>query len=202
MPWGESRARLIAVTFAVLAFNFGTGTEEGKPEADPLERAAVTPRRQPAKDLSSFLETFKGLNGSSESKKLQQQVGLVPFTGLTQSSKLNRHCCQNGGTCILGTFCACPKHFSGRHCEYDERKRRCGAKIEHGDWVRNGCQLCRCGYGTLHCFTETAREECESTEEEEAAFIELYSKSAPVQTVLLFLIPLACIMLSCTALDM
>uniref|UniRef100_A0A8C3MBZ2 Uncharacterized protein n=1 Tax=Geospiza parvula TaxID=87175 RepID=A0A8C3MBZ2_GEOPR len=68
-------------------------------------------------------------------------------------------CCQNGGTCILGTFCACLKYFTGRHCEYDERLGNCGS-IPHGIWVLKDCWLCRCAYGTLHCLSEIRQSNC------------------------------------------
>uniref|UniRef100_A0A3Q3WE68 EGF-like domain-containing protein n=1 Tax=Mola mola TaxID=94237 RepID=A0A3Q3WE68_MOLML len=74
-------------------------------------------------------------------------------------SEQSRSCCKNGGTCILGSFCACPPFFSGRSCQYDQRNRSCGM-ITHGEWVQKGCSYCRCGYGILHCFPSVFHKDC------------------------------------------
>uniref|UniRef100_A0A3P9Q501 Teratocarcinoma-derived growth factor 1-like n=1 Tax=Poecilia reticulata TaxID=8081 RepID=A0A3P9Q501_POERE len=71
----------------------------------------------------------------------------------------SRSCCKNGGTCILGSFCACPPFFTGRSCEYDTRIRRCDV-VPHGEWVQKGCSYCRCFYGVLHCFPHVFHEDC------------------------------------------
>ncbi|XP_071982357.1 cryptic protein-like [Engystomops pustulosus] len=120
------------------------------------------------------IDLFLKLNGSTGVRKPQNPgAALIPFTGLTDSRKLSRTCCMNGGTCVLGSFCACPKHYTGRYCEYDERKKNCAIKIRHGDWVRRGCRLCRCAYGTFHCLKEDLQEDCNHTHEDEE--VELYS---------------------------
>nr|XP_020658937.1 cryptic protein-like [Pogona vitticeps] len=104
--------------------------------------------------LNTPLDTFHILNHlNSEKKKKDSPSNVLPFIGITDASKLNKHCCQNGGTCFLGTFCICPKHFTGRYCEYDTRIRTCGA-LAHGEWIQEGCQLCRCIYGIVDCFVQ------------------------------------------------
>lgn len=57
-------------------------------------------------------------------------------------------CCDNGGTCVMGVFCHCPDKFYGFRCEYE--RRPCGV-VAHAQWVRLGCNLCRCFDAELHC---------------------------------------------------
>uniref|UniRef100_A0A8C4JRM5 EGF-like domain-containing protein n=1 Tax=Dromaius novaehollandiae TaxID=8790 RepID=A0A8C4JRM5_DRONO len=81
------------------------------------------------------------------------------FLFLTTARELNRNCCQNGGTCFLGTFCICPKYFTGRHCEHDKRIRLCGT-VRHGEWTKDGCLFCQCVQGVLHCFPYGLQDGC------------------------------------------
>uniref|UniRef100_A0A8C9NPG2 Cryptic protein n=1 Tax=Serinus canaria TaxID=9135 RepID=A0A8C9NPG2_SERCA len=151
----------------------------------------ATAQKQQPKNEGTFTNALSDMNQSYESRKQQDSRSLVPFTGITESKKLNRRCCQNGGTCILGTFCACLKHFSGRYCEYDEH---CGS-IPHGVWVLKDCWLCRCGYGTLHCLSEIRQSNCELTSETEE-IIRLYSNGLRLQQTVLSVICLLAILLN------
>ncbi|CAI9727186.1 Hypothetical predicted protein [Octopus vulgaris] len=65
-------------------------------------------------------------------------------------------CCQNGGTCILGSFCVCLQHFHGRYCEYQLLKRSCGP-LKHGTWLRYKCDLCWCFDGRFRCLQHVFR---------------------------------------------
>uniref|UniRef100_A0A3B3ZNF6 EGF-like domain-containing protein n=1 Tax=Periophthalmus magnuspinnatus TaxID=409849 RepID=A0A3B3ZNF6_9GOBI len=111
-----------------------------------------------------FLSRLSEVGSSSSGDSRHRDAGAVlPFIGLTSSKKFqSRSCCQNGGTCILGSFCACPEFFTGRTCEYDQRLRSCGPVL-HGEWVQKGCSYCRCGYGVLHCFPHVFHKDCGKT---------------------------------------
>uniref|UniRef100_I3MCP1 EGF-like domain-containing protein n=1 Tax=Ictidomys tridecemlineatus TaxID=43179 RepID=I3MCP1_ICTTR len=77
----------------------------------------------------------------------------VPSIGIQDSKELNKTCCLNGGTCILGSFCACPASFYGRNCEHDVQKENCGS-VSHGAWLPKKCSLCKCWHGQFRCFPQ------------------------------------------------
>ncbi|XP_042521834.1 teratocarcinoma-derived growth factor 1 [Dipodomys spectabilis] len=88
-----------------------------------------------------------------------QSFKLVPSMEIQDSKKLNKTCCLNGGTCILGSFCACPPSFYGRNCEHSVHKQHCGA-LPHGTWLPKKCSLCRCWHGQVHCFHQPFLQDC------------------------------------------
>ncbi|XP_015246572.1 PREDICTED: cryptic protein-like [Cyprinodon variegatus] len=113
-----------------------------------------------------FLAQFTQMSSpNSGDRKHRDASAVLPFIGLTSSAEQSRNCCKNGGTCILGSFCACPPFFTGRSCEYDTRIRRCDF-IPHGEWVQKGCSYCRCFYGILHCFPHMFNKDCDDSDEE------------------------------------
>ncbi|XP_009876372.1 PREDICTED: teratocarcinoma-derived growth factor 1 [Apaloderma vittatum] len=180
---------LFTVTLVWQAVHLGNG--HGKEEHEDVKSLNATAQKQQPENEGAIINALSDMNQSYESRKEQNSRVLVPFTGITESKKLSRQCCQNGGTCILGAFCACLKHFTGRYCEHDERN--CGS-IAHGAWVLKGCWLCRCGYGTLNCLSEIMHDNCELKSEKED-ITRLYSNGLRLQQTVLALIWLLTILL-------
>ncbi|XP_013907104.1 PREDICTED: cryptic protein-like [Thamnophis sirtalis] len=164
MYWRQNTRFILTITLVLQNINFGEGLkkEDDTPHSEGIVDDII--QKHSAKERATTLKVFSVMNHSSEYKKQIHSRPIVPFTGLTETGKLNKHCCKNGGTCFLGTFCICPKHFSGRYCEYDTRIRNCGS-LGHGEWSQEECQLCRCIYGTLECLPNVNKEGCDPSKE-------------------------------------
>ncbi|XP_032887413.1 cryptic protein-like [Amblyraja radiata] len=157
MKFGRASRFLSAVIFILQTAGTEAGCEgQHCEDKDTLESAA---QKHTEKTHRSSLRRFNQFNKQAEDRKFRSHEAVIPFTGITDSSRLNRSCCQNGGTCVLGSFCICHKHFVGRSCEYDERIRNCGY-IPEGAWVSKNCTWCKCSYGILHCI-KGSQDDCD-----------------------------------------
>ncbi|XP_031711759.1 teratocarcinoma-derived growth factor 1 [Anarrhichthys ocellatus] len=137
-------------------------SSSSSPLSPSLSSSVVVKSQQSSQD---FLGQFTQVSSpNSGDRKHRDASAVLPFIGLTDSAEQSRSCCKNGGTCILGSFCACLPFFAGRSCEYDQRIRSCGS-VPHGEWVQKGCSYCRCGYGVLHCFPDVFHKDCDDSEE-------------------------------------
>uniref|UniRef100_A0A2R8ZJ41 EGF-like domain-containing protein n=1 Tax=Pan paniscus TaxID=9597 RepID=A0A2R8ZJ41_PANPA len=85
---------------------------------------------------------------------------LVPPMGIQDSKEPNRTCCLNGGTCMLGSFCACLPSFYGWNCEHDVRKENCGS-VPHDTRLPKKCSMCKCWHGQLRCFPQAFLPGCD-----------------------------------------
>ncbi|XP_054991133.1 teratocarcinoma-derived growth factor 1 [Sorex araneus] len=89
-----------------------------------------------------------------------QSLQFVSPPRILDNKELNKTCCLNGGTCMLGSFCACPPSFYGRNCELDVRKENCGS-LRHGTWLPRKCSMCKCWHGQLRCFSQAFLPGCD-----------------------------------------
>ncbi|XP_053455880.1 teratocarcinoma-derived growth factor 1 [Nycticebus coucang] len=105
----------------------------------------------PQKDLSFRNDSIQ----SQEAPAVRPpSLQFVPSMEIQHSKEQNRTCCLNGGTCMLGSFCACPHFFYGRNCEYDVRKESCDS-VPHDTWLPRKCSMCKCWRGQFRCFPQT-----------------------------------------------
>ncbi|XP_045713316.1 teratocarcinoma-derived growth factor 1 [Phyllostomus hastatus] len=118
-----------------------------------------------------------GLRSQEEPAIRHRPFHFVPPLRIQDSKELNKTCCLNGGTCMLGSFCACPLSFYGRNCEHDRRKESCGS-VPHDTWLPRKCSMCKCWHGQLRCFPQTFLPGCDGQVMDE----HLEASSAPELT--------------------
>ncbi|XP_059827142.1 cryptic protein-like [Hypanus sabinus] len=160
LPRREMRLLLFLPHFLAAGSENGCG---GDGACD--QRVSKSNIEKPPGQSPDSLTDFKQLNIKRRGSNSSVAANVIRFLGLTDSKTLNRSCCNNGGTCILGSFCACPPPFIGRYCELDESRKSCGRFVD-GQWVLKHCTWCICSYGNLHCLEVFGKvENCDADED-------------------------------------
>ncbi|XP_066092360.1 cryptic protein [Saccopteryx bilineata] len=169
MTWSHPIRLLFMISMALQIIHLGNKgyqREKHKGSREDFNNATVQKLQQ--KLFNWTQNNFREANGSTKgwrsqdllphSAAFQEQGGALNAQAIPGGTSLGAPpqplCCLNGGTCVLGSFCVCSAHFTGRYCEHDQRHSECGT-LAHGSWTLRGCRLCRCIFGAVHCLPET-----------------------------------------------
>uniref|UniRef100_A0A8C2N1G5 Cryptic, EGF-CFC family member 1 n=2 Tax=Cricetulus griseus TaxID=10029 RepID=A0A8C2N1G5_CRIGR len=146
---------LFLMTVALQLVHLGNSYQRESDSAREISNT-LSPK-PPGTTLDGILSNSSTENGSQEGWRLPDSPPYSRTFG--ESVVPGSRCCHNGGTCVLGSFCVCPAHFTGRYCEHDQRHRDCGA-LGHGAWTLHSCRLCRCIFSALYCLPRQTFSHC------------------------------------------
>ncbi|XP_060224926.1 cryptic protein-like [Meriones unguiculatus] len=147
---------LFLVTVALQIIQMGNSSRSEQDGASEVSN--ILSSKLPGTPLDGTLSNSSRENGSQQGWRPQDSPPNARTFG--ESVVPGSRCCHNGGTCVLGSFCVCPEHFTGRYCEHDQRRRDCGA-LGHGAWTLRGCRLCRCIFSALYCLPRQTFGHCD-----------------------------------------
>ncbi|KAM5311888.1 cryptic protein-like isoform 2-T2 [Glossophaga mutica] len=107
---------LFMISLALQIVPLGNSCQREHHEGSREEIHNATVQRLQQKTFNWTRGHFRDGNGSTQDP--------LPQAGASQARAPPRpRCCMNGGTCVLGSFCVCSAHFTGRYCEHDQRHR-------------------------------------------------------------------------------
>ncbi|KAM8785307.1 cryptic protein-like [Rhynchonycteris naso] len=191
MTWSHPIRLLFMISLALQIIHLGNkGYQREKHKGNREDFNNATVQKLQQKILNWTRNNFRDVNGSTKVWRLQD---LLPHSTAFQERAPPRPlCCMNGGTCVLGSFCVCSAHFTGRYCEHDQRHSECGG-LAHGSWTVRGCRLCRCIFGDLHCLPRQTPAGCDLKD-----ILTSHSTRLSAWCLLTFLSLLPCFLLQCT----